>query len=86
MKSVLGSLLTPVMPPAFRLFMAGIVPSKARGDPNWLCQLTESIVSALPLSDEEKAQLPGKQFGPVFYAPLLTSVFTPPFLNFLLGI
>jgi hypothetical protein len=29
--------------------------------------------------------IPGKQIGPWFYAPLLTSIVTPPFLAFLVG-
>ena len=68
--------------------MSGIVPSAARGDPAWLVSLTESAVSNLPLlSEEEKASwLAGKQFGPLFYAPFLTSFFTPPFLSFLVGL
>jgi hypothetical protein len=84
-KNVLGALLTPVMPPFYRLFMAGIVPSAARGDPSWLVELTESVISVLPLSEEKKRSLPGQQFGPWFYAPVLTSVVTPPFLSFLVG-
>ena len=77
--------MTPVMPPFYRLFMAGIVPSAARGDPAWLAELTESVISALPLSEEKKKSLPGQQLGPWFYAPVLTSVVTPPFLSFLVG-
>mmetsp|Transcript_3275 Transcript_3275/g.4514 ORF Transcript_3275/g.4514 Transcript_3275/m.4514 type:complete len:420 (+) Transcript_3275:60-1319(+) len=86
-KTVVRTLLTPFLPPFFRIFMSGIVPSTARGDPAWLVSLTESTVSNLPLlTEEEKASwLAGKQFGPIFYAPFLTSLFTPPFLSFLVG-
>jgi hypothetical protein len=35
-KNVLGGLMTPFLPPFYRLFMSGIVPSAERGDPEWL--------------------------------------------------
>jgi hypothetical protein len=35
-KNVLAGLMTPVLPPFYRIFMAGLVPSKERGDPEWL--------------------------------------------------
>ena len=28
--------MTPVLPPFYRIFMGGIVPSRERGDPAWL--------------------------------------------------
>mmetsp|Transcript_24293 Transcript_24293/g.50399 ORF Transcript_24293/g.50399 Transcript_24293/m.50399 type:complete len:478 (+) Transcript_24293:204-1637(+) len=52
-KQTLGGLMTPVLPPVYRLFMSGIV-----GD---------------------------AQYGPLPYAPFLTSVVTPPFFGFLVG-
>ena len=91
-RRTLGALLTPVLPPFYRLFMAGIVPSEARGDPKWLASGAEYVVEqvrALPVvGDSRWVQdnlVPGKQIGPWFYAPLLTSVVTPPFLSFLVG-
>ena len=83
-RNTLGWLLTPALPPFYRIFMSGIVPSKERNDPEWLISLTNSIISSLPDDLKEKA-IPGKQFGPWFYAPYLTTVVTPPFLQFLVG-
>ncbi len=60
-KDTLGGLMTPVLPPFYRIFMAGIVPKLG----------VES--------------LDGKQFGPWFYAPWLTSIVTPTFFAFLVG-
>ena len=59
-RETLGDLMTPVLPPFYRIFMAGIVPSI--GTP-W----------------------DGKQLGPWFYAPWLTSMVTPTFFGFLVG-
>jgi Beta-carotene isomerase D27-like, C-terminal len=56
----LGGLMTPVLPPFYRIFMSGIVPKLG-------------------------SDLDGKQFGPWFYAPFLTSVVTPTFFGFLVG-
>uniref|UniRef100_A0A7S3P4L4 Beta-carotene isomerase D27-like C-terminal domain-containing protein n=1 Tax=Amphora coffeiformis TaxID=265554 RepID=A0A7S3P4L4_9STRA len=56
----LGDLMTPVLPPFYRIFMSGIVP-----------KLGTSI--------------DGKQLGPWFYAPFLTSFVTPTFFAFLVG-
>lgn len=83
-KNTLAKLMTPALPPFYRLFMAGIVPSAERGDPDWLVSITDSIRASLPESLKEKSK-PGKQLGPLFYAPALTSVVTPPLMNFLLG-
>jgi len=98
-RRTLGSLMTPFLPPFYRLFMSGIAPSEKRGDPKWLEDAFQSIVRLLPEGkEEEKAEgefsfslptrstfAPGKQFGPLFYAPALTSFITPVFLNFLVG-
>mmetsp|Transcript_20900 Transcript_20900/g.27003 ORF Transcript_20900/g.27003 Transcript_20900/m.27003 type:complete len:481 (-) Transcript_20900:89-1531(-) len=59
--NTLKSLMTPVLPPFYRIFMTGIVP-KELGTP-W----------------------DGKQLGPWFYAPFLTSFVTPVFFAFLVG-
>jgi hypothetical protein len=56
----LGGLMTPVLPPFYRIFMSGIVPKLG-------------------------TDLDGKQFGPWFYAPWLTSFITPTFFGFLVG-
>jgi hypothetical protein len=59
-KSTLGGLMTPVLPPFYRIFMSGIVPKLG-------------------------TDLDGKQLGPWFYAPFLTSFVTPTFFGFLVG-
>mmetsp|Transcript_24830 Transcript_24830/g.68766 ORF Transcript_24830/g.68766 Transcript_24830/m.68766 type:complete len:441 (+) Transcript_24830:51-1373(+) len=58
--NTLGSLMTPALPPFYRIFMSGIVP-------------------------KVNSQWDGKQLGPWFYAPFLTSVVTPLFFAFLVG-
>lgn len=57
----LSGLMTPVLPPFYRIFMAGIVPTLGTG------------------------RMGGRQLGPWFYAPLLTSIVTPTFFGFLVG-
>jgi hypothetical protein len=83
-KNSLAGLLTPVMPPFYRLFMSGIIPSKDNKDPEWLVSTFDSIRSSMPEGIQKRIQ-PGTQLGPLFYAPFLTSVVTPPFLSFLVG-
>jgi hypothetical protein len=61
LRNSLGDLMTPVLPPFYRIFMSGIVPKGLGTD------------------------LDGKQFGPWFYAPFLTSFVTPTFFGFLVG-
>jgi hypothetical protein len=56
----LGGLMTPVLPPFYRIFMSGIVPKVG-------------------------SDFDGKQIGPWFYAPWLTTVITPTFFKFLVG-
>lgn len=56
----LRDLMTPVLPPFYRIFMSGIVP-------------------------ELGTDMDGKQVGPWFYAPFLTSFVTPTFFSFLVG-
>ena len=91
-RRTLGALLTPVLPPFYRIFMAGIVPSQARGDPEWLANGAKYVIDQINnvpvIADTawaKKNLVPGNQIGPWFYAPLLTSVVTPPFLTFLVG-
>ncbi|KAG7373993.1 protein of unknown function DUF4033 containing protein [Nitzschia inconspicua] len=55
----LGGLMTPALPPFYRIFMSGIIPKSIDGE--------------------------GKQLGPWFYAPFLTSFVTPTFFGFLVG-
>lgn len=59
-KNTLGGLMTPVLPPFYRIFMSGIVPKLG-------------------------TDYDGKQIGPWFYAPWLTSIVTPTFFGFLVG-
>ena len=56
----LAGLMTPVLPPFYRIFMSGIVPKLG-------------------------TEMDGKQIGPWFYAPWLTSFVTPTFFGFLVG-
>lgn len=56
----LAGLMTPVLPPFYRIFMSGIVPNIG-------------------------TQWDGKQIGPWFYAPWLTTIVTPTFFGFLVG-
>jgi len=56
----LAGLMTPVLPPFYRIFMSGIVPKLG-------------------------TEWDGKQLGPWFYAPWLTSFVTPTFFGFLVG-
>ena len=83
-KRVLAGLMTPVLPPFYRIFMAGIVPSTANGDPQWLEDAFQSVAKVLP-QDLQRKISPGTQLGPWFYAPYLTSFVTPVFLSFLVG-
>lgn len=61
--NTLGGLMTPVLPPFYRIFMSGIIPDVDGIPPEWR----------------------GKQLGPWFYAPFLTSFVTPTFFGFLVG-
>mmetsp|Transcript_30628 Transcript_30628/g.45319 ORF Transcript_30628/g.45319 Transcript_30628/m.45319 type:complete len:387 (+) Transcript_30628:50-1210(+) len=70
----LYTLMTPVLPPFYRLFMGWKVPSTAAGDPEWLVNLGQR------LNLEE-----GKSYGPAPYAPLLTSIVAPFVFGFLVG-
>jgi hypothetical protein len=60
-RDTLRGLMTPVLPPFYRIFMSGIIP---------------------PIFGTE---WDGKQLGPWFYAPYLTSFVTPTFFGFLVG-
>ena len=62
-RDTLGGLMTPVLPPFYRIFMSGIIPKAEWVPEEWR----------------------GKQLGPWFYAPFLTSFVTPTFFAFLVG-
>ena len=62
-RDTLGGLMTPVLPPFYRIFMSGIVPK----------------------SEFVPEDMRGRQIGPWFYAPFLTSFVTPTFFGFLVG-
>jgi hypothetical protein len=47
-RTVLERLLTPFMPPLYRLFMAGIIPSRERKDPHWLVNAAEWLYENSP--------------------------------------
>ncbi|KAL1530375.1 hypothetical protein AB1Y20_001283 [Prymnesium parvum] len=85
--NTLKRLMTPVLPPFYRIFMGGIVPSSARGDPQWLeagVQRGVQLVDKLPF-DAKGILAPGKQLGPLPYAPFLTSIVAPFAFGFLVG-
>ena len=88
-RNTLRGLLTPFLPPFYRIFMAGIVPCKENNDPDWLIEIFQSIRNSLPSGSSfdsgRRALTPGNQIGPWFYAPTLTAMVTPPFLSFLVG-
>ena len=85
----LRTLMTPVLRPIYRIFMAGIVPShdptdeRIGADPKWLSDAVQSIRHKLPAG--KKYLTPGRQLGPWFYAPVLTSVVAPYVFGFLVG-
>eukprot|EP00908_Phaeocystis_cordata_P001505 Transcript_1161.p1 GENE.Transcript_1161~~Transcript_1161.p1 ORF type:complete len:428 (-),score=197.28 Transcript_1161:149-1432(-) len=82
-------LMTPVIPPIYRFFMGGIVPSREKGDPAWLVDGVQWVAEKLPFNAKErllgKGLAPGTQLGPLFYAPFLTSVVAPFAFGFLVG-
>ena len=80
-------LMTPVLPPFYRLFMGWKVPSVEANDPVWLVDLVETkianntwITKITGLSFEA-----GTNYGPAPYAPLLTSWVAPYVFSFLVG-
>lgn len=48
MKNSLAALFTPAMPPFYRLFMSGIVPSVEGGDPVWLANTAARVIDIVP--------------------------------------
>mmetsp|Transcript_5586 Transcript_5586/g.6372 ORF Transcript_5586/g.6372 Transcript_5586/m.6372 type:complete len:415 (+) Transcript_5586:237-1481(+) len=67
-------LMTPVLPPFYRIFMGWKVPTSGI-DPDWL---VEFATQTLKLEE-------GKTYGPAFYAPLFTSIVAPYAFGFLVG-
>jgi len=69
---------TPFLLPFLRIFMGGIVPSydpndkRVGADPQWLADNVQWLRSKLPVGKEYLE--PGRQLGPLFYAPFLTSL------------
>ena len=49
-RATLAHLMTPALPPFYRLFMGGLVPSPERGDPQWLVDGVQSVVGLLQRS------------------------------------
>lgn len=78
----LRRLMTPVLPPFYRLFMGWLVPSVGRGDPKWLQDAVQAVATRLPDSLSKELS-PGRSLGPAPYAPLLTSVVAPFAFGFL---
>ena len=72
-RDTLRGLMTPFLPPFFRLFMSGIIPQKV-----------VNYVRTKLLKDERKYN-EEVQLGPWFYAPYLTTIVTPLFFQFLVG-
>ena len=85
----LRTLMTPVLPPFYRIFMGGIVPShepadgRVGADPKWLADGFQWLRSRLPFGKEYLE--PGRQLGPWFYAPTLTAIVAPYAFGFLVG-
>ena len=86
----LRTLMTPFLPPFYRIFMGGIVPSydpdddRVGADPKWLADGVQAVRAKLP-EPLQKYLEPGKQYGPWFYAPTLTAVVAPFAFGFLVG-
>ena len=86
----LRTLMTPFLPPFYRVFMGGVVPrhdpadARVGADPKWLADAFASVRERLP--ERAKPLLtPGRQLGPWFYAPVLTAVVAPYAFGFLVG-
>jgi hypothetical protein len=82
-------LMTPVLPPFYRIFMGGKVPTfdpedeRIGADPQWLADGFSWVRSKLPVGKQWLE--PGRQLGPWFYAPTLTAVVAPYAFGFLVG-
>ena len=71
-QNTLRDLMTPILPPFYRIFMSGIIPKVQ-------LPFNNNNDNIITLHAEEK------QYGPWFYAPFLTSYITPIFFKFLVG-
>ena len=86
----LRTLMTPALPPFYRIFMGGVVPSydpadaRVGADPKWLADAFAAVREKLP-EPLAKHLAPGNQLGPWFYAPALTAVVSPYAFGFLVG-
>lgn len=78
-KDTLRDLMTPLLPPVYRLFMSGIVPRRVAD------RLPPSAVAWIQAVGNPHPNEGDLQFGPVPYAPYLTTVITPLFFQFLVG-
>ena len=82
-------LMTPVLPPFYRIFMGGKVPTfdprdeRIGADPQWLANGFSWVRSKLPVGKQWLE--PGRQLGPWIYAPTLTAVVAPYAFSFLVG-
>jgi len=88
----LRKLMTPFLPPFYRIFMGGIVPSydpndkRIGRDPKWLADGVQWVRNKLPVALGLQEYLePGRQLGPWFYAPTLTAIVAPYAFGFLVG-
>jgi len=83
-------LMTPALPPFYRICMGGIVPKydpaddRVGADPKWLADGIQWVRAKLPEPLREYLE-PGRQLGPWFYAPVLTAVVAPYAFGFLVG-
>ena len=83
-------LMTPFLPPFYRIFMGGVVPkhdpsdTRIGADPKWLADAFAAVRERLP-DALGKHLAPGNQLGPWFYAPTLTAVVSPFAFGFLVG-
>ena len=88
-RNVLAGLMNPLyLPPMYRIFMTGMIPSESRNDPLWLVKLTRKLVSLLPDSWSVKEEiLSGKkqQFGPFPFAAFMTAGIASHAIRFLVG-
>ena len=69
-KNVLQELMTPILPPFYRLFMAGMIPSKEKNDPEFLVNLTNNLLNLIPdewTTLKRKLQPGRKPFGKLIY-------------------
>ena len=82
-------LMTPILPPFYRIFMGWKIPSLAAQDPPWLVEFVQTkfanntFITKLAPSGFTFEE--GRNYGPAPYAPLLTSWVAPYVFSFLVG-